>query len=539
MNYSRLYESLTVCLAVLSLYLLSLSGNLSAAHDSVYYLAEIEQGAALHFHPHHLLYHPVAHFAVQLFSPFASTQWLIEALNALFGAIAMTIFFRLLRDRLLFSRATAGWGTMLAVTSFGIWGYSTVVEVYILPLSLLLLALYALSHPNPSSRSMITAGAAHALAVLFHQAHILFLPVAIWSCWQHRKKERPLQLIGAYLLAFIPLTVLPYLAVMAGPLNLAEPSAMLHWMVGYGHDDQYWQAPGLIGLVKAGVGFFRSMIGGHFLFALPLPAVESGHFLADEAFLVRGLSPTLAALQLLASLVFVAILGYGLIVALRHGAIRQLPYLSFLRMCQLCLFLYSAFFLFWVPVNPEFWLPQLLLFWLLWLGIRSAPDRVTVPLYWKIAATLLLCINLTGSIYWLRDPHNDYYFARAQLIAAHVEKGDLIITGRAWMLDPYLRRFVQAEVRSVPEWYQDHGLAAVELLQTHIDSLLQNGKTVLLSAEAVVWEKENTSIDEAEKKAFEAAWRSYAPAWEEIAHETGRLYRLRPATSLAPHPQNE
>ena len=284
---SLLGELIVPLAAFLALYVLTISGNLSIAHDSIHYINRIDAGPTtdlafrtdgvlrrdLFYHPHHLLYNGLASAWVALCRTAgvaSDSSYLVSLLNAVFGSLTLCVFYLLLRTRLGLGRATALAGTALPALSFGFWFYSVCVEVYIIPVFLLTLSLYLLTSSQVSARRFGLVGFTHGLAVLFHQVHLLFLPVVVVVALTRRTRHgssawRSLLVYASVLV----LTVgIPYAWVMLRVLRITSAEAIWKWLTIYAYDPSYWNRLSPSTLAKAGIGFGRSIVGLHFVFGL-------------------------------------------------------------------------------------------------------------------------------------------------------------------------------------------------------------------------------------------------------------------------------
>jgi hypothetical protein len=217
------------------LYVFTISGNLSIAHDTIYYVSRIDAGPTtdlafrtdgilrrdFSYHPHHLLYDGVAPVWVQLTrtaSVASDSAYLVSLLNAVFGSLTLCVFHLILRSRLGLGRATSLAGTALPAFSFGFWFYSVCVEVYIIPTFFLSLSLYLLTSSQVSVKRFGLVGFTHGLAVLFYQVHLLFLPVVLVVALT--RKPRSSSPSWRSLLAYAAMLVItvgiPYARVMLG-----------------------------------------------------------------------------------------------------------------------------------------------------------------------------------------------------------------------------------------------------------------------------------------------------------------------------------
>jgi hypothetical protein len=412
----------------LALYLLTLSPNLGAAHDSVYYLRSIETGRHL-LHPHHLLYNSTARSWWRLTGhddPVAAA----EGLNALAGAIVVFMIFVMSARHRVFWAAL--WGT-----SFGAWFYATTIEVYILPLPFLLGA-FALAEKSPrTTPNAIVLGALHAGAVLYHQTNLLMLPCLLFAL-----RRSGLRTMAIYLGALTVAAGAPYLAASAALQNDLGP-----WSTTYLRELDLGRLT-LGTPVKVLEGMSRFFIGGHFLFATPLKewlAARLGgeHHLADEVFLVGNLGrSTGILLGIAAAAWFVGAAGL-----LARGARGFRWDDSRVRLAAVWFVPYAVFFAWWEPRNVEFWIATMLPLFLAGstIDFRSPDARPLNPRYLAIIPLALLAINYAGSIRFLADPERDWYRAEAAKYAQY-GPGDIVHVKDDWILGPYIERTTGAKV---------------------------------------------------------------------------------------------
>ena len=465
-------------------YLITMTENFSATHDSIAYLNQLELDPGITWYSHHLLWHALMSQWVSLWPVGLAIHTRIEILHAISGMILLMLFYTILRKRMGLNRPIAYAASAIPFWSYGIWCYSTSVEVYIIPLCFLLATVLVMSRLKGGWKTVVLASSFLSLAILFHQSHILFVPVLMlaWYLFQDRNQIPWKQAMALSLGVMALLVGIPYLTVMIGVLDLQNPSEMLSWLVGYGRDASYWAEPGLGMLGQAGVGFGRSFIGGQFAFALPgisRVTAESGFALADEAFLVRSMSETWGwVLIFLSGMFFIWLLSNVIEIGKRW---RQAPpeHKQLASLFLLGIGIYGLFFLFWVPVNPEFWLPQMLFLCLILARFRLFPNR----LWLLLPAFALGFINYLGSMSHLQWRGNDLYEVEARAIAVYAGETDRILTTQTWIRAEYIRRYAGSELTSLPAWYGE-GKSTSDLLEL-IESDLASFRQVLLTQDAV------------------------------------------------------
>ena len=135
------------------------------------------------FHPNHLTYNLVGWVVYRLLAESVRALYVMQSLNALFGALAVYVVAGITGAIARSERAGLVLGAAFAISGT-FWRFATDADAYIL--SVLLLALCArelLLRDKP--RAWVVA-ALHTLAMLIHQLSFLFLPAAIYLLWKKR-----------------------------------------------------------------------------------------------------------------------------------------------------------------------------------------------------------------------------------------------------------------------------------------------------------------------------------------------------------------
>lgn len=532
-----LAEAAALAGGFLAIYLLTLSPNLSAAHDSISLLIHVESGRSS-FHPHHLLFQPLAAAwlgTLRALGMRGDAALLVAALNALFGAGTLAGVLWTLRQRLALERTRALGATALCGFSFGLWFYSTCVEVYVVPLFFLVAALALLLAPRPSLATGLAAGLAHGLAVLFHQVHVLFVLVPLLLVLGRRDRWPSIRRAAfGYAAALLPTIALPY-GLVALAAGLRTPGELWHWLTLYAQSGQFWSPPSLLTLPRMAVGFARSVFGLHFGFALPggpetLQRTFPANWLVDEAFLVRELSAGAAWTLTGLTLLLLGGLGLWVFAALRAPAPTDSPRREAARLLLGWALVYAAFFAFWEPTNLEFWIPPSVALWM-WLVVRSASARGLAgrALLPALVALGLLVVNLAGSVRFLTDAENDYHARKAGALASLSGPDDLIVIGRVWLLQTHLRRAERTRVLALTTLARDAADpgAFVGAVRRRIDQALAAGRRVVVSDEAVAPEPPTLRGAPALEHLPEV-WAAYTADWIAQPSATGEIRVIEP-----------
>jgi hypothetical protein len=440
-------ESSLVGGAFLVLYLLTRSRNLSAAADAIFYANDIAAGA--HLHPHHLLYNWLSVSWSGLWSDLGlggGVDLPVIVLNSTGAALAVALVHLFLRRNLAWRPLPAVLGAALPGLSFGVWFYGTTVEVYTVPLALVLLAFLLLVSLPARARTGALLGLVHGSAILFHQSHVLFVPaVAVGLLgWRRSRGPSARKSLAVYLVVLVLVISIGYGAATLGALGL-DPSGAVTWMTSTLEEDAYWNAPGPTTVAKAAKGFSQALVGGHFAFAVP--ALES---LTDRAFpsplavtkqyLVRDMEPAVAWLLL----GLTATLGALLLGAVAGGVRRRRESGSspVLPVLVAWIVFYTLFFFFWVPSKAAFWVPVWTALWLVLFVLWGEAGRARTPAWFSggvlVLVALLGTVNAVGSILPLANEGNDYFRARVREVERHASRGDLVVVGNRGYLYAFL-----------------------------------------------------------------------------------------------------
>lgn len=526
-----LREALPIGVVAFVVYTLTLSSVPALTHDSLTYLQSITDGGVGLWHPHHLVYNAIGGAWLRLVRSFGVVSdglKVVAWVNSALGAAAAMFCYALLRDRARAGRTLAVAGTVGAAVSFGFWFYSVSVEVYVLPLATLLAAAYVLLAPRLTTRHVLVVGLLNGLAVLGHQVHVMFtVVVVVVLAGQVGRVSRTtvVRWFALWAATTSAVVVAAYGLVLwfvVKPQSMAEANS---WFTRYAGGDEFWVTPGPSTLPRAAFGVSRAIVGGHFLFRFDwvrdrLASAIPGKSLTDEAFLVRGLWPGLAALLIVAALAG----GVLLVAVLVHGVRRRRAVPPAARRLLVALgawlVTYTLFFLLWEPTNVEFWIPQVTC---LWLGAaalcarapdpapamaarapdvgaappdeaaptpaRSRPDRWAGVLL--AAAVLVGVTNLVGSILPAVDTANDVYAYRFRALGTVVGTGDAVVVDRPYLTIGYNRRHTGAGAIPGEPWSATVGPVdpadsfSAEVVLSQVQTVLDSGHRVAVEPELV------------------------------------------------------
>lgn len=456
-------------------FLLTLVNNFSASHDSINYLYHITKGEHL-FHQHHLLYHFLANKWLGFWGNFFECEgvsahlrlasmgeggllycrehYLVESFTAFWGSCVLTIVYLFFRNRFFLTRSACLLGTAVIAFSYGTWFYSTNVEVYMPPIFFILWCLYILTSKDFGRSDIWKIAVLHSIAILFHQVNVLFVVVVLSVIISHKIYSSVFKygLIGLLITGGVYFIVGWF---VEGHNNIND---LVHWMRGYtaGHD--YWKPLSLRTPIDVLTGFGHAFIGGHFIFQLPLLKSQlqnsfQSHGLRDEIFLSANISSVTAWVLLIASVILVVIL---LVLSIKFIAKIRTMKLHYYAITPLitCIITYSLFFCFWMPEILEFWILQMILVWILLIGMLPLirfPFHLKINPGLVITALLLFSVNFFGSMRWLKDINRDWYFTETKRIAETLQPGQPVeLKKDQWMIRDYLLYFTRANIIIIP-----------------------------------------------------------------------------------------
>lgn len=436
--------------SVLAFFLFTLQNNFSSSHDSITYLDHIVHGKHL-FHPHHLLYNATAYSWLALIGsifPSLSPHYIIESMTALFGSGIVLLAYIFLYRRFGLPLKYAALGATIITFSYGTWAYSTNIEVYSTSIFFSLLLLLWLCRDNLSRKHIWVISIIHIMAILFHQVNILLYPVVLLAFYLKLPTGFRLKNMLLYTVITAVITVTAYLFVAIGIEGKQGFSEIYSWVTLYATEHNYWRPFGFSSFALAAIGFGHSMIGGHFIFQVPV--IENligrrlfGHSLSDENFLAASIDPGVAQALLVAALLFMILYVAALVILLIHYRKAAIQNAVLYKIFTATLLVYSIFFIFWMPENLEFWIFQSVILWLLItatiLKFSSKPGFL-----WMLPF-LLFVTNYFGSLQWLQEKQYDAYRVHVEMVAKILTPNDQVILEKPWIMTDYIHYFTPAK----------------------------------------------------------------------------------------------
>lgn len=466
-------------------YSLVLAVNHSEGEDSGHYIDVIRNtDLGELFYANHILFASfnwVLYKIWQLLGYGGDPALPIQMANVAAAAVTVFLLFHVAR-RLGLDDLYAAICVGLTATTFGFWWYSVEAETYLLPLPFILLCVWlllGLAERGFTTRRFLALGCCFSLATLFHQQHVLLMPILIFAAgviWYRRRRTVSRTSLLAGLAAFGAVSAMmigtTYFAVAILVQDCSTLGEIIHWSKGTAQQG-LWTPWSAANPIKSIVGIGRAICGLHFLYGFEffqagIARIQPGKFLADDRFLAESISPawrgTCLGTAALAAVSGLAV-AWACIFPLGRGsgapADLRTPRLAFAAFAAGTLIAYSVFNTLWEPQNVEFWV---MLFPVVSLVVaRRLADRQTPR--WATAAALtligsLFVTNLLGSVLPQTDRRGDYWYAANRYLIRHATADDLIVTDGGWISDNCLRSNTPAAVVVVSQVKTD------ELAQT-------------------------------------------------------------------------
>jgi hypothetical protein len=475
-------EVLVVAGAMALVYLLTMTGNHREAEDSLAYAAGIRSGGAVDvLNQNHLAWGAIGwafYNGARGLGIADSPLVPLQVLDALLGAAGLGLLWRFLRVGGWSLRETAGACGLLAF-SYGYWFYSGEAEVYILSaLSLivcLLLAHRAALDSRPLTFGLL--GAANGFAVLAHDTNVLFAFVAAAALVLAAQRDSVRAAVrGALAYAGGAVAVVvPAYAGAAAALGFGSFREFWDWLTAYTGRGR-WGHIAAEAIPQGVVGAGRALVGSHFLFALdPGRTLEpiGGGDQGQQLYLMRDYPDVVAVILIPLGLAALALVVAALVARLRDRPWRERDAATTLDLlCLAWLVPYTLFFLYWEPLNAEFWIAWWVPVAILAGRRLAAWDARRRHVLLAVLGTLAV-VNLAGSILPQKGSGGDLWRARVTWYEHHARASDLVLAN-GYVFTNYVRYFTPATAidaeESIAPHADDPGAGVFEIQSTMANS---------------------------------------------------------------------
>jgi hypothetical protein len=427
-------------------------------------LAIAEFGAPAVWHPHHLLYNPLAmafREALALFGYGGRLLGAMQILDPLVGAAGFVVFYFISR------KAEAPWplalgGGFALAFSYGYWAYACNAESVIVSTVAAMAAFLAAQWASAGVgfRRWAVCAVVAGAAVLTHVTNVLLFPFLITAYLLSRPKDY-MRRLPALVLAYLAPAIAIYLAVGVGVLGYGRAGELARWLFGTPGRTHYYMSYRLVNLALDFYALGRNLFGLRWF-----KDVWAGGWTWQAG--------GLAALTALgaAGLAFAFVSAAGRFA--RKGAPRRQAWLA------LAFFLpYAVFFTFRDAGGTDRWTPQAfaLVFFLYASAGAARLRRVGKGVLYTLPV-LFFAANFWGSIYPESRPEYNEHLAFARFVGRITNPGDVVIFSGLEGLGPGVYADYFAGVESTGIYFGSRDPDAFRRL---ISTALAAGRAVYVS----------------------------------------------------------
>lgn len=343
--------------------------NVDQGYDSYAFLLDARAGLEI-VHPHHLLYNVLRYILFQLSTGIGlEPMKVISLASSLFGAVSLTMVFKILKMKTLPELALTG--TMLIGMVYSFWYFSTSVEVNMVSMMFLLISIYYLFKVR-SEKNSILAFLFLAIGILFHELLILALiPLFIFDSYRNGSLKRTVKLSTFSLVPGFIIYII--VAVVAAPVK--SLSGVYSWLVSYGELGR-WGILGMSNFPTSAGGIAKAVFGGSML----RQSLYAGINVSGILYLVGA---------------GIAIIGLAMLLA---NAILEYANRKFIESTLLIATsaVFAVFAFWWAPQDSGFWLyPVVLILLMIFMSIEHS-DTIRKVTYFTMAIFAL--VNITCAI---------------------------------------------------------------------------------------------------------------------------------------------
>ncbi len=416
------------------------------------------------WHPHHLLYNPLAlafHAALAAAGYGGRLLGAMEILDALVGAGGFVLCYFILRKAAA-SRPLALAGSFALAFSYGYWAYACNAECVIVSTVAAMAALFAAQRALESGgfRRWGLAAVVAGAAVLTHVTNgLLFIFVV--AAYVASARRKGLRRLPALILLYLIPPVVTYWAVGWGVLGYRQAGELGRWLFGTPGQTQYYVTYRWVNVALDLYALGRNVLGFRWL----KDVVVGGWGWQSTA---------LAALVAAAAAAFVAAFVVAVSRFAKRGAPRRQAWLASAFFLP-----YAVFFTFRDAGGTDRWAPQA--FALVFFAYASAGAgglrRFGRAVLYALPV-LLFAANFSGSIYPESKPTYNEHLSFARFVDAVTEPGDLVIFSGLDVLGPGIYADYFAGVESAGIYF---GARDPDGFRRRIDEKLAAGRAVYVS----------------------------------------------------------
>ncbi len=222
----------------------------------------------------------------------------------------------------------------------------------------------------------------------------------------------------------------------------------------------------------------------------------------EEFYLVRNIS---SSALLIISLYFTAFLSYLIILLNTTKEIIKKQIINTKLLIPFFIFLavYSVFFTFWDSQNPEFWIAQSVIIWLVFAQvIERNKHKITVKTASILLPVLMLILNLFYCILPAQDLNNDFNYKQVKEFEASINNDVKVFVVNPWIVSDYLKLYSNIEFS---ELFENMNTNAKEIFISKLENALSTNK-VLLDADSIITNNHSSTKIYSEKIVIEIAY---------------------------------
>lgn len=389
-----------VFFVTLCYYVSLLHMNLAHSHDSAeYYRNIITMKVA--WHEHHVLYEPLSFLWLEygkLIVPQVPPFELVSAMNSFFGAGCISIIYLILTKHLDFSVLKALICCIAIGGSFFYLNYATTVEVYHSALFFMLATFYyAVTKQNIDFTDAMIIGVLHGLAMSFHQMHVLLGVVLL-----PRMLKAGYGKFLIYVLYGTLVVVVTYMFACYAE-HIHSWKAFSEYFIGYLGEKS--TVKNSASPIFAPFGLAMALLGGRYVMSIePFRSfieIYRADSMYERIFYLHHKTGIISGTF--------QIIMYGIFTIcfcfLIWQFIKKINFITIKNQLEyyLLIVIYSLFFTFWYPYNPEFW-GVTMTFMIIVVFAQIQNTKLLA-----VTAFTIVMINLFGSALPLLDVDNNLY----------------------------------------------------------------------------------------------------------------------------------
>lgn len=404
--------------------------NLFFTEDSMIYAADTIKGTTNDlFHPHHLLYIPLLKGLLLLNGSTSSLQKLLffQNVNICISSLCIGLLFLILwklKKNLLISL----YGSLLAAVSYGIWRYSSQIEVYNLSALLIVVFILFLLQTDLTNAKMwkLIFGAFLIALILFaHQINIFFVLSILFTTFSFNNLNLRYKIKIVVIFVVVPIllvacTYFVLTAMLYGTVSIFDTWKFITCYAQTG----WWGSFHIKNFLKWVYGFVQAVVS------------------------LNRFSQEYKITDIFEISVFLIVVLYFILITLKSFKLSLVN--DFIaRMLYIWIVLHSIFIWWWYPSNPEFWItiiPSVVILFIsnLKTNIASPSKKKVIAVLGLLLITIILHFNLSEML--LLKKINNEYLCSSEGMSTITNDKDLVVSSGFGKQHSYLRYFLKSSI---------------------------------------------------------------------------------------------